>query len=238
MIRGLMFSVFTIARGSVAIHDSCSEDSAIVANVAESSPIQVRHAVVGESLPCYAVSVGEVQGFILGNSLAVTREFERKRALESRVPIPVPPPVAADKKIPLAPAAPLFESWSGTDTTGRRIQIGATSKATLVTFWSVQSGAARRYVETLKKIEAEFRSKGLRSFGFIEAPSMARANYYLDDMNLDCPQALDRDRLAAKYKVDPAKGTTLVLNASSNVVAISSNPAEIRAAVTRLLSLE
>jgi hypothetical protein len=46
------------------------------------------------------------------------------------------------------------------------------------------------------------------------------------------------ERLAAKYNADPAKGTTLVVDASNNVVAISSNPAEIRAAVVRLLSSE
>jgi hypothetical protein len=186
-----------------------------------------------------------VQGFILGNSFAVTQEFERKRALESRVVIPPPPPAPVatepDKKAPLAPMTPVgpaFEPWAGADIKGRRLEIGAKSNATLVTFWSVESGAARRYVENLKKTEAEFRPKGLRSFGLMEAPSAARANYYLDDMGLQCPQALDRQRLAAKYHADPAKGTTLVLDASSNVVAISSNPAEIRAAVTRLLSLE
>ena len=111
----------------------------------------------------------------------------------------------------------------------------AVEKATLVTFWSVESGAARRNVENLKKTEAEFRARGLSSFGFMEG-SAKSANFYLDDMGLDVPQALDRQKLAAKYNADTRKGTTLVLDSSNNVVAISSNPAEIRDAVSRLLS--
>ena len=113
---------------------------------------------------------------------------------------------------------------------------GGDARVTLVTFWSVQSGAARRYVENFKKTETEFRAKGVKSFGMVEAPSAARAGYYLDDMGLQSPQAFDRQGLAAKYHADTAKGTTLVVDASNHVVAISSNPAEIRAAVTTLLS--
>ena len=109
---------------------------------------------------------------------------------------------------------------------------------TLVTFWSAQSGAARRAAENLMKTESEFKPKGLQSFGVIETPSLSKANYYMEDMGLDYPQTIDRQGLAAKYNADPVKGTTLVVDASNHVVAISSNPAEIRAAVTRLLSSE
>jgi hypothetical protein len=49
---------------------------------------------------------------------------------------------------------------------------------------------------------------------------------------------LDERRLASKYKADSNKGTTLVIDASNTIVAMSSNPAEIRAAVAKLLSSE
>jgi hypothetical protein len=112
------------------------------------------------------------------------------------------------------------------------------AKVTLVTFWAIESGTARRFVEKLMKTESEFRPRGLRSFGFMQVSSQDRANYYLEDLGLDFPQAYDRQKLGSKYNVDTSKGTTLVVDASKNVVAITSNPAEIREVVTRLLSLE
>lgn len=245
MTRTIIFSIAfaAAALASVPIRDGCSEDDAVVATVQETDPVQVRHAVVGEAHPCYSVVATQngqqVQGFILGATLPVIQEFERTRALESRIYIPVVAPVEGEKKGPMPPVGPRFEFWSGVDVKGKRIQVDASnSKATLVTFWTAQSGTARRYVENLKKFEAEFRPKGLRSFGLIESSSVEKTNYYLEDMGLDCPQAYDRQGLGAKYNADPARGTTLVVDSSNNVVAISSNAAEIRAAVARLLSLE
>jgi hypothetical protein len=228
------------------VRDSCSDDASVVANVQESDAIQIRHAVAGESVPCYAVSVmqasGEVRGYIVGNTLPVVQEFERRRALESRIPMPAPPePAPGEKKavVPMMPVGPAFEPWSGADLKGRQVRIDpAGAKVTLVTFWAIESGVARRYVEKLMKIESEFRPRGLKSFGFMQASSRERADYYLEDMSLDFPQAYDRQKLGSKYNVDTSKGTTLVVDASNHVVAISSNPVEIRAAVARLLSLE
>ena len=74
-MRILILSVVFLASAaaSVPIRDGCSEDSAVVADVQDSDPIQVRHGVLGETLPCYAVSVTqagkELRGFILGSSL-------------------------------------------------------------------------------------------------------------------------------------------------------------------------
>jgi hypothetical protein len=245
-MRTLILPIVFIAGAlaSVPVRDACSEDGAILANVQPGDPVEVRHAVNGEAIPCYSVVVTqagkEVQGFILGLALPAIQEFERTRALESRMMIPASPEGApTEKKTPLRPVGPPFEPWSGVDIKGKRMQItGSDSKVTLVTFWAAESGAARRSVENLKKTEAEFRPKGLKSFGLIEAGSTSRANYYLEDMGLDCPQAFDRQGLAAKYRADATKGTTLVVDASNNVVAISSSPSEIRAAVARLLSSE
>jgi hypothetical protein len=231
---------------SIPVRDACSEDATIVASVQETDAIQIRHAVSGESVPCYAVSVmqssGEVRGFLINSTLPIVQEFERRRALESRVPMPAPAEPSLGEKRPAVPMTPVgspFEPWSGTDFKGRRMQIDPpASKVTLVTFWAIESGVARRYVEKLMKIESEFRPRGLKSFGFMQVNSRERADYYLEDLGLDFPQAYDRQKLGSKYNVDTTKGTTLVVDASNQVVAISTNPVEIRAAVARLLSLE
>ena len=68
---GLWFMLIAAAHASVPVRDACSEDARIVANVQETDAIQVRHAVSGESLPCYAVQVGEVRGYIVNNTLSV-----------------------------------------------------------------------------------------------------------------------------------------------------------------------
>jgi hypothetical protein len=248
-MRVLILSTFFIAAATAAVpvRDGCSEDASILASVQENDPIQVLHGMVGESIPCYAVSVtqggAEVRGYVLSSTLPAILEFEKKRELESRVPIPAPP-VTSDNDVkttaaPLKPVGPPFEAWSGFTTEGKRMQIApGAAKVTLVTFWSAPNGAARRYVEKLNKTEFEFRAKGLKSYGFIEGVDTQRANYYMEDLGLDAPQALDRQKLASKYSADPSKGTTLVIDPSNNVVAISSNPAEIRAAVMSLLSLK
>jgi hypothetical protein len=242
----ILHAVFLTGAGaSVPVRDSCSEDAGIVANVHENDRIQIRHGVIGETIPCYAVSVTQegrdVQGFILGTMLPAIQEFERTRALESRIPIPAPPPPSPAEKKVAEPSAPSrsFQPWSGVDTRGKRMEVGSgTAKATLVIFWACESKLARRLAQDLMKTESEFRAKGLRAFGIVEAPNSGRAGYFLDDMGLDYPQALDRQRLAAKYRAHPTRGTTLVIDASNNIVAVSSDPKEIRAAVTRLLSPE
>ena len=239
-------ALVSCATASVTIRDGCTEDSSVVATIQESESIQVRHGVVGESTPCYAVSLtrsgNEIQGFILGTTLPAIQDFERARALESHIAIPAaPPPDAPAKKIaaPLTPIGPRFEPWSGFDVDGKQMRISpANAKATLVTFWTAGSRPAQRLVQNLMKTESEFGAKGLRAFGLVEAASAGRAAYYLDDLGLDYPQALDRQGLAAKYNADPRKGTTLLIDSSNNVLAISSNPSKIRAAVARLLSSE
>jgi hypothetical protein len=243
----LSAALASCALASVPVRDGCTEDSVLVATVQDNDAIQVQHGVVGETVPCYAVSVTqqghEIRGYIQGSTLPVIQEFERRRALESRVmiPAPPPPPLAPGEQKPTAPAptGPPFEPWTGVDIKGRRMQIAAgDSKVTLVTFWSAESGPGRRAAENLMKTESEFRAKGLVAYGLVQAISPGRLGYYLDDMGLDYRQAIDRQRLAAKYNADPAKGTTLVISASNHIVAVSSNPAEIRAAIVKLLSSE
>ncbi len=155
------------------------------------------------------------------------------------MPVPAPPPPAPGVK-PAAvasPAGPPFEAWSGVDIDGRKMQIvPGGAKVTLVTFWAAQSSAARRYVQTMASAASEFQAKGAKAYGLVEATNSTQAEYYLDNMNLDSPQALDRQKLAAKYNANATKGTTLVLDASNHIVLASSNLAEIRAKVASLLA--
>jgi hypothetical protein len=241
-MRVLIFSLAFVscALASVQVRDACGEDSTIVATIQDTDPIQVNHGVVGESVPCYAVSVkqgsGEVRGYVLGNTLPAIADFERRRAAESRIAIPAPPPEEAKaKKAAVVSTGPPFEPWTGVDIKGKKIHIGdGTDKVYLVTFWSAQSQAGRRTAENVQR----FRLRGVNAFGLVRPTSFAILDSYLDDMGLNYPLAFDRDGLAAKYNADPNKGTTLVIDSSNHIVASSSNIEEIRAAVTKLLSSE
>jgi len=225
------------------IRDGCGEYASVIATIRESDAIRVEHGVMGESAPCYAVSVEKnvtmVRGYVSDTTLPAVVEFERKRALESRVLMPEPPPAPAAAKKPSAPTGPPFEAWVGADIKGKRLQIGTgDAKVTLLTFWSPPSAAARRSARNIMATEAEFRAKGVKVYGMAPAINLNKLGYYMDDMGLDYPVALDHQGLAAKYGADASKGTTLVIDASNHIIISSSNPAEIRAAVARLLSSE
>jgi hypothetical protein len=249
-MRILILPLFCVSSfaASVAVRDGCGEDASLVATIQDSDAISVEHGVVGESIPCYAVSLEKggttVRGYISEATLPAIVEFERKRALESRVPIPEPPPPPAEvgkdgKKAPQPkPTGPPFEAWAGADINGKRIQIGGNAKITLLTFWSAPSPTARHSAETIMKTEAEFRGRGLKVYGMTTAMSSGKLGYYMDDMGLDYPVAMDHQGLAAKYGADPSKGTTLVIDSSNHIIASSSDQKEIRAAVLKLLSSE
>jgi len=243
----VLFSLSCLA-ATVPVRDACGEDGSVVAIIQPSDAIRVEHGVVGESVPCYAVTLQQggktVRGYVSDATLPDIVEFERKRATESRVPIPEPPPAPAPapgqkKPSEPRPTGPLFEPWSGADFKGRRLEIGGGSaKVTLVTFWSAESAAGRKAAETLARTGDEFRAKGLQAIAMVQPISPAKLGMYLDDMSMDCPVAYDRQGLAAKYGASPAKGTTLVIDSSNHIVAASANAAEIRAMVTKLLSSE
>jgi hypothetical protein len=229
------------AIAAVPVRDGCTEDSSILANVEESDRVQVRHGIIGETLPCYAVSVtqsgNEIRGYILGATLPAIQEFERRQALESR--LSATPAPAPEEKNQAAPAStgPPFEPWAGTDINGKQMRIGGgDAKVTLIAFWSSESVAGRRAAQAVAKTEGEFRAKGARAYGLVDSPSLTRLSYRMDDMFLDYPQALDTQGLAARYNANPNQGAILVIDASNHIVAASSNPAEIRAAVAKLLN--
>jgi len=237
-----LFTAF-VADGAatISVRDGCGADASLVTAIQPSDPIRVEHGVLGESVPCYAVSLekngDKVRGYVSDTALPAIVEFERKRALESRVAIPEPPPAPpAEKKAQEPPpTGPPFEPWVGADIKGRRLQIGG-AKVTLLMFWSAPSATARRSARNIMATEAEFRAKGLKLYGMAQPITLSKLGFYMDDMGLDYPVALDHQGLAAKYGTDAGKGTTLVIDSSNHVIAVSSNPTEIRAAVTRLLS--
>jgi len=245
----LALFLFTVlvadAAASISVRDGCGEDASSIATIQRSDAIRVEHGVMGESAPCFAVSLEKngntVRGYVSDTTLPAIVEFERTRALESRVPIhePPPPPATAKKLSEARPTGPPFEAWVGVGINGKRLQIGTgDAKITLLTFWSAPSAAARRSASSIMTTEAEFRAKGLKVYGMAQAMNLGKLGYYMDDMGLDYPVALDRQGLAAKYGADANKGTTLVIDASNHIIASSSNPAEIRAAIVKLLSSE
>jgi len=230
------------AGAAVTVRDGCGEDASVVAKVEGRDHVRVLHSVVGETSPCYAVILRhdgtDLNGYILGVTLPAIQEFERNRA--SAPAISAAPPVEPATAI-IAPVLPSigapFEAWRGFDISGKRMEIApASARATLVIFWAGGIKSSERLAKDVMKTESEFRAKGLKAFGFIEAPGIGRAEYYLDDMGLDYPQALNRQNMAAKYKANPIRGTILVIDSSSRIVASSSDPKEIRAAVAKLLS--
>jgi AhpC/TSA family len=247
-MRNLVLFIIAASIGlaSVPVSDACGESGAVVATIQASGAVRVEHGVLGESTPCYAVTLEQngttIRGYVSDVTLPAIVEFERKRALESRVAIPeLPPATAKDAKKASEPppTGPPFEPWSGADIHGKRLQIGASNaKVTLLTFWSAASGAARRSAENIMSAEAEFRSKGVKVYGMAQAMNLGRLDYYMDDMGLDYPVVLDRQGLAAKYGADASKGTTLVIDASNHIIASSSDPKAIHAAVVKLLSSE
>src|ERR1700722_10470657 len=104
-IRVLLPVIFIAsALASIPVRYACGEESGILANVQEGDQVQVHHAVNGETMPCYSVVVTQagkqVQGYILGSALPVIQDFERTRALESRIAIPVAPEAAPGEKKP------------------------------------------------------------------------------------------------------------------------------------------
>jgi hypothetical protein len=250
-MRNLIFALasVTAVAATVPVRDACGEDASVIANIQPSDALRVEHGVVGESVPCYAVTLSQagktVRGYVSDTTLPAIVEFERKRALESRVVIPEPPPEPPadekDTKKPKEPkpTGPPFETWAGADIKGRRLQIGGgAAKVTLVTFWSAPSASAQRAAKNIMTTEAEFRAKGVKVFGVAEAPNLSKLGYYMDDMGLDYPVVLDRQGLASKYGADASRGTTLVIDSANHIVAATADPKEIRAMVTKLLSSE
>jgi len=243
MIPALLLLAALVAdpAADVKIRDGCGEDASAIAVIRESDAIRVEHGVTGESAPCYTVSLERngdtMRGYVSDGKLPAIVEFERKRALEFHVAMPEPPPAAPTANKASELTGPPFAAWVGADIHGRRLQIGAgDAKVTLLTFWSPPSATARRTARSIMATEAEFRSRGVKVYGMARAMSRAKLDYYMDDMGLDYPVALDSQGLAAKYGADANKGTTLVIDASNHIIASSSNPAEIRAAVATLLS--
>src|SRR5580692_7814558 len=96
-----LFLLTTLA-ADISLRDACGEDASPIAAIRETDAIRVDHGVAGESAPCYAVSIesngNTVRGYVSSATLPAIVEFERKRALEARVPMPAPPPAPETAK--------------------------------------------------------------------------------------------------------------------------------------------
>jgi hypothetical protein len=245
----LLTSLATDAGTALSVRDGCSEDAVILANVQTSDQIAIHHGVAGETLPCYAVSVvlsgAEVRGYVLGTSLPAVQEFERRRALESRISIPAPPPPAekeaSDKTISPEDAGPFagrqFPDWSGVDWNGKHVTMHpGDAKITLVAFVNPRSKAARLQIVGISFIMSKFGNKALKSVGLIEGASLFDTKTYMEDLEVNFPLASDRSSLAKDFGAEPSKGTILVLDSSSKVVASSTDSKKIQSILTKLLA--
>jgi hypothetical protein len=236
--------------GGTPMRDGCGEDAAIVATIVASDQVAVQHGVAGEALPCYAVSIvrsgGEVRGYVLETSLAAVQEFERLRALESRIPIPaVPiPPAAAstekkavDRTLSTEEAGPLagrqFPSWNGVDWKGKSVSIRPDdAKLTLVAFVSPKSKAGRFEIVDLSILTSRFSAQGLKSVGFIEGASVFDTKTYMEDLLVNFPLAADNASLASQFGANQL----LLLDKSGKVVASGTDVKRIQTVVGKLLT--
>jgi hypothetical protein len=245
----MTIALFFFAALIVPVRDGCGEDAATVATLDSTDPVTIHYGLRGEVVPCYAVSLlrggTELRGYVLGSTLPAVEEFERRLAIESRIPAPAPQPgPIADKQVdrttensgPLAGRQ--FPSWTGVDMRGRPVAIPGRGKVTLVVFWRPQSLAARVHAVRIQSLTSKFYDQGLQSVGLIVGASIADTKSSMEDLTLNFPLAVDRSSLAREFNVDASHGTTLVLDASGKVVASSSDPRKIQAVVSKLLSSE
>jgi hypothetical protein len=245
----LLTAFATDANTGVLVRDGCGEDAATVANVQPSEQIVVQHGVAGEALPCYAVSVTrsgtEVRGYVLGTSLPAVQEFERRLALESRIPLPAAPPAgekgAVDRTISPEDAGPFagrqFPDWTGVDWNGRPVAIRPSdAKFTLVGFMNPRSKAARLQIVGISFLMSRFASQGVKSVGLISGASLFDTKTLMEDLEVTFPLSSDRSALGKDFGADPSKGTILVLDGSRKIIASSTDTKKVQAILTKLLA--
>jgi peroxiredoxin len=130
-----------------------------------------------------------------------------------------------------------FEEFSGRDTTGKPVSLsGLGGRVILVTFWSPRSASSKGQLMTLLPLYNRYKGAGLRAVGVGMDPNPARLANALDDVTLAWPQIPDRSGMAKRYGVNPATGTTLVLDASHHIIAAGLTPSELDKKVRELLA--
>lgn len=153
----LATALLTVREDQTPLRSGCEGGDAVVARVAAGTPVTVRFAVNG----CYAVQVGDSQGYLPGGALAGIEAWEAERrgarALDTPVgPAPVARPAGAD---PVSVAAQLLAQGRPAEAlqTVERLLIGAPREAGLLAMAGLaayRAGFIPRAIGYLKDAQA------------------------------------------------------------------------------------
>jgi len=228
----------------VALVENCSEAPAVIAQITSADRVTVLSSLAGGAQSCYKVRIIRagvpVEGYVIGPALAAIEKFEADHGAARRsalAAIPVAAVPASSEAATKPPPFARFQDFSAVDATGHRFQLSRlqSKKVILVTFWSPRSRDSLRNLKALAALHDEYSLRGLAAVGISTERSASRLSGFLDDTGVSWPQIPDRANLAATYNVDPASGTTFVLDSQLNVVAASADPKEVAEAARKLL---
>jgi peroxiredoxin len=247
---------------SQALRAGCSSEDAQLGNIGPDDAVEVNQALAGGEQTCYRVTLTRsgqsVTGYVQGEALPVVAAFlreqqkyrdasfeaqdrlDRERARQEAVarakaPASGPNSQPSAKLSPDMPAS--FEEFGGRDITGKSVSLsGVGGRVILVTFWSPRSASSKGQLLTVLPLYNQYKRAGLRAIGIGEDSNPARLAQALDDISLGWPQLPDRTGMAQRYGVNPAKGGTLVLDASHHILAAGLTPAELEKKVRELLA--
>jgi hypothetical protein len=80
-LLSLFLILVAIKQPSTPLRDGCSADSDVVATLDAGSPVKIRYALAGESVPCYKVTVETggktLEGYLPASAIAGLDEFEK-----------------------------------------------------------------------------------------------------------------------------------------------------------------
>jgi peroxiredoxin len=243
-----------------ALRAGCSPDDERIGIVNLDDTVEVIRALASGEEICYKVMItrgGQVlTGYVLGDALPAVAAFvnqqkkyrdesfeaqdelerARKESLSRAQPVTAATnPRAAAEPNPDMPAD--FEEFAGKDVTGKPFSLaGLGGRLILVTFWSPRSAPSKRQLLTLLPLYNQYKRAGLRAVGISMDPNPSHISAALDDITLGWPQIPDRSGLAKRYGVNPATGTTLVLDASHHILAAGLTPSALEKKVRELLA--
>ncbi len=233
------------------LRSGCSSDDQQIASISPGDRVHVEMALAGDNQTCYKVNLarqsGTLTGYVQGESLPAVADFVRGREKASEEASKFDARQArevahkADKSgEAIQPADPLvstqFEDFSTRDVRGKPISLsGLNGRVTIVTFWSPADVRSIAQMSPVALLYNQLHSKGLAAVGISTDPRPYRIWEGLDDFTVPFSQVPDNIGLAARYKIDPKAGKTLVLDASHRIVAAGPMGPDIIKAVHQLM---
>jgi hypothetical protein len=77
----LILMVVAVKQPATPLRDGCSADDAVLTTLAAATPVKIRYAIAGESVPCYKVTVDTggttLEGFLPASAISGLDEFEK-----------------------------------------------------------------------------------------------------------------------------------------------------------------